>query len=151
MGGFKDLSFVERRNAAADAKRAALGKFREHAAAPVTSERQKARTAAAADRAEANRLREIEKAEGKARDAQLAIEAERDAAVQVERALTEKANREAALQTERKTARDARYAARKARSKAGRHRQKILSFRADLLKSDLAEGATANIAQVQME
>jgi hypothetical protein len=80
-----------------------------------------------------------------------AIGEERDAAVQVERALTEKANREAALQTERKTARDARCAARKARSKAGRHRQKILSFRADLLKSDLAEGATANIAQRQME
>ena len=48
MGGFKDLSFVERRNAAADAKRAALEKFREHAADPVVAERQKARTAGAA-------------------------------------------------------------------------------------------------------
>jgi hypothetical protein len=45
MGGFKDLSFVERRNAAAAAKRAVLEKFREHAADPVTAVRQKARTA----------------------------------------------------------------------------------------------------------
>jgi hypothetical protein len=58
MGGFKDLSFVERRNAAADAKRAALQKFREHTAGPGTSDRQKAR---AADRAEAKKLREIKK------------------------------------------------------------------------------------------
>ncbi|MGA8616442.1 MAG: DUF6481 family protein [Xanthobacteraceae bacterium] len=120
MAGFKDLSFAERRNAAADAKKAALEKFRQHAADPVTSERQKARTAGAADRAEANRLRKIEKAEAKARDAQLAIEAERNAAAQAERALAEKANREAALQIERKTTRDARYAARKARSKGAR-------------------------------
>jgi hypothetical protein len=48
MGGFKDLSFVERRNAAAAAKRAVLEKFREHAADPVTAVRQKARTADAA-------------------------------------------------------------------------------------------------------
>jgi hypothetical protein len=120
MGGFKDLGFVERRNAAADAKRAALEKFREHAADPVTSERQKARTVGAADRAEAKSLRETKKAEAKARDAQLAIEAERNAAAEAQRALTEKANREAALKTERKAARDARYAARKTRSKGAK-------------------------------
>jgi Family of unknown function (DUF6481) len=49
MAGFKDLGFAERRNAAADAKRAALEKFREHAAASVAAERQKARTTGPAD------------------------------------------------------------------------------------------------------
>jgi hypothetical protein len=120
MAGFKDLGFVERRQAAADTKRAALERFRANAADPAVAERQKARTADAADRAESSRLRAIAKAEQKARDAQLAMEAEREAAVQAERALIEKAGREAAVQAERKTARDARYAARKARSKAGR-------------------------------
>ena len=56
MGGFKDLNFVDRRNAAADAKKAALEKFRANAADPAFAERQKARTASAADRAEAKRV-----------------------------------------------------------------------------------------------
>jgi len=120
MAGFKDLSFAERRNAAAEAKKAALEKFRERAADPVAAERHKERTAGAADRAEAKRLREIKKAEAKARAAQSAIEAERHAAEQAQRALIEKANREAVLEAERKTARDARYAARKSRSKGAR-------------------------------
>jgi hypothetical protein len=50
MGGFKDLGFAERRNAAADARKAALEKFREHAAGPgAAPEPQKAPTADAAD------------------------------------------------------------------------------------------------------
>jgi hypothetical protein len=48
MGGFKDLGFAERRNAAANAKKAALEKFRKHAAGPVAAEPPKARTADAA-------------------------------------------------------------------------------------------------------
>jgi hypothetical protein len=45
------------------------------------------------------------------------MEAKRAADAQAERALAETASRKHALQTERKAARDARYAARKARSK----------------------------------
>jgi hypothetical protein len=120
MAGFRDLSFIERRNAAANAKKADLEKFRANAADPTSAERQKARAASAADRAEGKRVRGIEKAETKARDDKLAIEAKHEAALQAERTLTETAKRELALQTERKAARDARYAARKTRSKGGR-------------------------------
>jgi Family of unknown function (DUF6481) len=109
----KDPDFVERRNAATKANRAALEKFRAHAADPALAERQ---TTQAAERSVAKRAREIQKAEIKARDAERAMRAKRDADEQAERALAETARRELALQTERKAARDARYAARKARS-----------------------------------
>jgi hypothetical protein len=120
MAGFRDLNFIERRNAATNAKKAALERFRANAADPAFAERQKARTASAADRVEAKRVREIEKAERKARDAKLAMDAKHEAASQAERTLTEKTNRDLALRAERKTARDARYAARKSRSKGAR-------------------------------
>lgn len=116
MTGFRDLNFIERRNAATNAKKAALERFRAAAADPAFAERQKARTASAADRAEGKRVREIEKAERKARD----THAKNEAVSQAARTLTEKANRELALQIERKTARDARYAGRKSRSKGAR-------------------------------
>ena len=120
MAGFKDLDFIERRNAAANARKAALEKFRAHAADPASAERQKVRTADAVERAEAKRVRDIEKAERKARDAKLALEAKAEAALQAERALAEKAKRELALESERKLARDARYAARKSKKKGAR-------------------------------
>jgi hypothetical protein len=47
------------------------------------------------------------------------MEAKRAADAQAERVLAEAASRELDLQTVRKAARDARYAARKARSKRG--------------------------------
>src|ERR1700691_5911272 len=105
MTGFRDLNFIERRNAATNAKKAALERFRAAAADPAFAERQKARTASAAERTEAKKVREIEKAERKVRDAKLAMEAKHEAALKAERTLTENANRELALQTERKTAR----------------------------------------------
>ena len=117
MGGSKDPDFVERRNAAANAKKAAVEKFRANAADPAFAERQMARTTSAAGRAVARRSREIEKAETKVRDAELAAKAKRDGDAQAERALAEKASAEIVVQTERKAARDSRYAARKARSK----------------------------------
>jgi Family of unknown function (DUF6481) len=113
----KAPDFVERRNAATNAKKAALEKFRAHADDPGLAERQTTRAALAGERTAAKMAREIEKAERKARDAELAMEAKRAAEAQAERALAEAASRELALQTERKAARDARYAARKARSK----------------------------------
>jgi hypothetical protein len=120
MIGFRDPNFIERQNAATNAKKAALERFRAAAADPAFAERQKARTASAANRAEGKRVREIEKAERKARDAKLATDAKNEAASQAARTLIEKANRELASQTERKTARDARYAARKSKSKGRR-------------------------------
>jgi Family of unknown function (DUF6481) len=117
MGSFKNPDFVERQNTATKAKKAALEKFRANATDPAFAERQTARMASAADRTAAKKAREVEKAEKRALDAEVAKQAERDAAVQVGRALAENANRELALQAERKAARDARYAARKARSK----------------------------------
>ena len=111
------LDFVEPRNAATNAKKAALEKFRAHAGDPGLAERQTARVALADERTAAKKAREIETAERKVRDAELAMEAERAANARAERALAETASRELALQTERKATRDARYAARKARSK----------------------------------
>jgi hypothetical protein len=117
MSGFKKPDFIERQNTAAQAKKAALEKFRASAADPAFAERQTARTESAKTRKAAKNIRDIEKGEKKARDAQRAQQAERDAAVRTELAAAESANREVKLQAERKAARDARYAARKSRSK----------------------------------
>jgi uncharacterized protein DUF6481 len=117
MSGFKEPDFLERQEVAAEAKKASQEKFRARATDPALPERLTARMAGAAARRAAKNVREVEKAEKKARDAERAQQAERDAAVQAERAAAESANRELALQAERKAARDARYAARKSRSK----------------------------------
>ena len=117
MGGFKHPDFLERQEAAAKARQAALEKFRASAADPAFAERQTARTASAADRTAVRKARAVAKAEKSALDAEAAKQAERDAAEQAGRALAENANRELALRAESKAARDARYAARKARSK----------------------------------
>ncbi len=117
MSGFKKPDFVERQEAATKAKKAALEQFRAKAADPALAERLTARTASAADRRAIKNVRENEKAEKKSRDAERAQQTERDAALQVERAKAESADRELALAAERKAARDARYAARKSRSK----------------------------------
>jgi hypothetical protein len=117
MTGFKQPDLLERQVAAAKAKKAALEKFRAKAADPALADRLTARSSSAADRKAVKNVREIEKADKKARDAERALQAERDAALQAERAKAERADREHALETERKAARDARYAARKSRSK----------------------------------
>ena len=117
MAGFKNPNLLERQEAAAKAKKAALQKFLAKAADPALAERLTARTADAADRKAVRTVRDAEKAETKARDAERALKAERDAALQAERDKTERAQRELTLQTEQKAARDARYAARKTRSK----------------------------------
>jgi hypothetical protein len=113
MSGFKKPDFVDRQNSAAKAKKAALEKFRASAADPAFVERLGARIAGAAKRSAARNVREMEKAENKLRDAERAQQAERDATIQAGHAAAESAIREA----ERKAARDARYAARKSRSK----------------------------------
>jgi uncharacterized protein DUF6481 len=117
MAGFKNPNLLERQEAAANAKKAALQKFLAKAADPALAERLTARTASAADRKAVRTVREAEKAETKARNAERALKAERDAALQAERDKAERAERELALQAEQKAARDARYAARKSKSK----------------------------------
>ena len=117
MGSFKDSDFIERQDTASRAKKAALEKFRANAADPAFAERQSAWMASAAERTAARRVREIERAEKRALDAEVAKQAEHDAAQRAQRALAENADRELALQAERKAVRDARYAARKERSK----------------------------------
>jgi hypothetical protein len=126
MGGFKDPSYLERKSAATDARKAALEKFRASTAAnePGAAERQAsrqavsvARDARAAGRKAAKAAREIEVAEAAARAREAAEQAERDAAALAKRELAEKASREVAEQAGRKAGRDARYAARKARKK----------------------------------
>jgi hypothetical protein len=117
MSGFKQPDFLERQAAAARAKKAALEKFRAKAADPALTDRLTARTALAADREAIKKAREAEKAAKKAREAERAELAKRDAAMEAERAKAESAERERALEAERKAARDARYAARKTRSK----------------------------------
>ena len=115
--GFKQPDFLERQEAAAKARQAALEKFRAKAADPALAERLTARTAGAAERKASRTVRENEKAVKKARDAELAQQAERDAVKAAERAKAESADRKLKLQAEQKVARDARYAARKSRSK----------------------------------
>jgi hypothetical protein len=117
MAWFREPDFKERQKMAAAAKKAALEKFRANAGDPAVAERQQSRAADATDRAAAKKTRDIEKAEKKARDAELALQAKREAAIEAERAATEKAKRELAKEAEQKAARDARYAARKGRSK----------------------------------
>jgi hypothetical protein len=107
MAGFKQPDFIERQQAAAKARKAALERFLAKAADPALAERLTERTASAAGRKAVKTVRDAEKAEKKVRDA----------ALQAERAKVEKADREATLQAENKAARDARYAARKSRSR----------------------------------
>lgn len=115
MSSFKNPGFADRLGAAANAKKALLEKFREQPGAddPAVAERQAARQAAAI-------AREARAAERKAaREAQKAAEIAEQAAREANEAreAAERAEREVALEAERKAARDARYAARKARSK----------------------------------
>ena len=117
MAGFKNPNLLERQEAAAKARKAALQKFLAKAADPALAERLTARTADAVDRRAVKQARDAEKAAKKARDAELKQQAERDAAIEAERVKAESAKRELALEAERKAARDARYSARKTRSK----------------------------------
>ena len=117
---FKNANFDERRNAAEAAKKAKLEKFRaltaqinEGAAERLTARQAiiAARDVRAAEREAARLAAEARAAEDQAaREMVLKAEqAERDARA------AEQAEREVASAAERKAARDARYAARKAR------------------------------------
>jgi Family of unknown function (DUF6481) len=116
MSGFKDSDdFNERLSTAAKAKQATLEKFRARARAddPAVLERQAARLAT-------SQARDGRKAARVAETTRLEEEAIRQAADDVARkaaAEAENAGQEVTLEAERKAARDARYAARKARQR----------------------------------
>jgi hypothetical protein len=142
MSHFKSPNFGERLDTAANAKKAALERFRVKSAAndPGLAERKAARLAAQAarDTRDAERrttrldAKALEAAEQAAREVEHAEQAARQITQEREQATREavrdaerraeilakaaaKANQDIATQAEQKTARDARYAARKAR------------------------------------
>jgi hypothetical protein len=117
MKGYKEKTFGDRISAATSARQAALERFRARPAAddPDVLRRREERMAIAAARA-------TREAERKAiKEAEAAARAEQDAKDKIEREARErreaieKVIRDASDAAERKAARDARYAARKAR------------------------------------
>jgi len=119
MKGFKEKNFADRLQEAASARKAALERFRARPAAddPEVVKRREERLAIAAAReARVAERKAAKEAEAGARAEREAIEkAERDA--RERREAIEKLIRDAAEAAERKSARDARYAARKDRQK----------------------------------
>ena len=87
---FKQPGLLERQQAAAKAKKAALEKFQAKTADPALAERLTARAARAAERKAIKQTREAEKAEQKAREAERARQAEHEAALEAERAAVAK-------------------------------------------------------------
>ncbi len=77
---FKQPGLLERQQAAAKAKKAALEKFQAKTADPALAHRLTARAARAAELKAIKQTRETEKAEQKAREAERARQAEHEAA-----------------------------------------------------------------------
>ena len=117
MKGFKEKTFADRLQEAAEARKTALERFKSRPAAddPEVIRRREERLRIAKAREEREAVRKAQK------EAEAAARAEREAAERVEREARErreaieKVIRDAAAAAERKAARDARYAARKAR------------------------------------
>ncbi|MFC4172056.1 DUF6481 family protein [Microvirga sp. GCM10011540] len=121
MSGFRDKGFGDRLSTAESARKAMQQRFQSKAAMddPALAERKAARQAVSAAREVRLAEREAAKLADKAREA-----AEREARETAERNLRleeqaretlEREERQVALEIEQKAARDARYAARKAR------------------------------------
>jgi hypothetical protein len=120
MAPYKPQNFGDRLNTAASAKKAALEKFEAKSAAlaTVSAEKQAERIALAAAREARAAERELAKQAKTVQDAQAKAErqaAQAEAKLAEEARLAEESVQEANLEIERKAARDARYAARKAR------------------------------------
>ena len=116
-GDMKQKDFGERLQASQSARQAMMAKFRQRPGPddPAVSERRLARAAVSAAREGRLADRETKRL---AEEAELATVREAhaaDQAAQERRAAIEKEANDARLETERKAARDARYAARKAR------------------------------------
>jgi hypothetical protein len=117
MSGFKDKGFTDRLTSAASAKKAALDKFRARPAMddPAVVERREARLTASQAREARLAERAAARLADEARRTTELAAAEAERIAREEREVIEKAEREVTLQAEQKAARDARYAARKAR------------------------------------
>jgi hypothetical protein len=121
MSGFKDRGFADRLSTAGNAKQAMAAKFKQRPGVddPASVERRAAQVAVSVAREarkaerEASRKAEAERIAAE-REAQTAAAAVQKAADD-ERNAAEKAASDAALEIQQKAARDARYAARKAR------------------------------------
>lgn len=117
MSGMKQNNLSERLNAARDAKQAMAAKFRQRPGPddPAVAERRAARAAVSVARDARVAERQAQRI---AESTRVTAEREAIAAEQAEqetRAASEKAANDVKLEAERKAARDARYAARKAR------------------------------------
>jgi hypothetical protein len=109
---FKGSKYEDRRDAAAEAKKALIERFK--ARPPADDPAVLARAAERKAIQEAREIRAAERARLKAEDdARRALEAA--AAEEAEKRAAELAARDEAIRAERKAARDAKYAARKAR------------------------------------
>ena len=124
MSAFKAAGFAERRNTSLEARKAAMQDFRSKAAEDVStfSQRQEAlkavrvaRDGRAAERLAARTTREAEIADQFTREQAAAAEAEQEAKARREQDRADREQLEPTRQAEAKAARDARYAARKAR------------------------------------
>mgnify|MGYP001591519680 CR=1 FL=1 len=111
--GFKEPSFADRQAAAQNARKNIVEKFKAKPGPddPAVLKKAAERQAQAAARAEAQKQREAARVEKLARDAELAAQA----AAEARRLQVEKEAAEADLKAQQKAARDARYAARKAK------------------------------------
>ena len=121
MAGFREKSFHERRSMAVDAKQAAFKSFKERSS-PENPEFQKrlAERKAIADARDERRLaRSAEQKRLAAEEAARKAAEEAERVAREAREAEEEAQREVELAAQRKAERDARYAARKARKKAG--------------------------------
>jgi hypothetical protein len=118
MSGFKEPNFADRQKAAQQAKQRLLDRFRSQPGTddPEVAKRRAEREAIAANREKARLAREAEKAEQKRREEEAAA-AE---AARIARERDEEAERQAAMEADQKAKRDARYAARKERGKKKR-------------------------------
>lgn len=121
MKGFKDQSFAERRKAAAVAKQSTLDRFRARPGIddPAVVARRADRQAIAAAREARAKEREAARIVEAAEEAARARDEEENRKKREEQEATEQRERQAALESEQKAARDARYAARKARKRSG--------------------------------
>lgn len=124
MPSFKSPDFKDRQLAGAAAKKALLKKFKAAANDPKASEKSvarqnliEARNTRALIRSKAKSEREAEKAREDARAAEAGKLSEEQKREEIARGIAEAADRATALLGEQKTARDVRYAARKAAKK----------------------------------
>jgi len=119
MGTFKEKGFADRQSAATTAKKAELEKFRVRSAAiePESAEQQSARLASKVARDIRAVERKAARLENAAREA--AEKVARKAAEVADRdvEMAQQVTRDVPSEAERKAARDARYAARKARNR----------------------------------